>query len=234
VLRHFDSHYVVSICAILPFAFLPILAQRRIRWIAAAGILAGLGFTGLHAAREFSQESRAAAAIMEDETKILAMPLLPGEARLWTYRVPSEKFAAAFVAAFSGVEPLIAALADPARQDFSSYSRINRPYRYIVLDRKHFQDADAVRKTQGPLDPTQAVIVHLAPEDQIHMLKRLIVVEKHGPWSVIILAKRCSVVVWLDTRLLAWARMNSLGEIVPSPWVRVALVRTTWRSAEAL
>ena len=179
VLKHSDSHYVVSICAILPFAFLPILAQRRIRWIAAAGILGCLGFTTFHAARELSQESRAAAAIIEDETKIVATPLLPGEARLWTYRVPSEKFAAAFVAAFSGVEPLIAALADPARQDFSSYSRINRPYRYIVLDRKHFQDADAVRKTQGSLDPTQAVIVHLAPEDQIHMLKRLIVVEKH-------------------------------------------------------
>ncbi len=181
VLKHFDSHYVVSICAILPFAFLPILAQRRIRWIAAAGIVGSLGFTAFHAAREFAQESRAAAAIIEDEAKILAMPLLPGEARLWTYRVPSEKFAAAFVATYSGVEPLIAALADPVRQEFSSYSRVNRPYRYIVLDRNAFQDADEVRKTKGSLERTEAVIVHIAPEDQIYMLKRLIVVEKHSP-----------------------------------------------------
>ena len=181
VLKHFDWHYVVSICAILPFAFLPILAQRRIRWIAAAGIVGSLGFTTFHAAREFSQESRAAAAIKEDETRILAMPLLPGEARLWTYRVPSEKFAAAVVATYAGVDSLSAALANPAHQDFSSYSRVNRPYRYIVLYNTSFQTADDVRKTQGSLERTQALMVPLAPEDQIHILKRLVVVEKPGP-----------------------------------------------------
>jgi hypothetical protein len=179
VLKHFDTHYVVAICAILPFAFLPVLAQRRIRWIAAAGILASLGFTGFHVAREFSQESTTAAALMEDETAIAAMPLLPGEARLWTYRVPSEKFAAAFIATYSGVEPLIASLADPARQEFSSYSAVDRRYRYIVLDSNYFKSADDVRQFQGSLDRTQAVMVRLAPEDQIHMLKRLIVVGKH-------------------------------------------------------
>jgi len=109
------------------------------------------------------------------------MPLLPGEARLWTYRVPSEKFAAAFVAIYSGVEPLSAALADPARQEFSSISRVNRPYRYIVLYNNGFHNADDVRNIHGSLEPTQALMVHLAPEDQIHMLKRLVVVEKHGP-----------------------------------------------------
>ena len=181
VLKHFDSHYVVSICAILPFAFLPILAQRRIRWIAAAGIVGSLGFTTFHAAREFSQESRAAAAIKEDETKILAMPLLPGEARLWTYRVPSEKFAAAFVAIYSGVEPLSAALADPARQDFSSLFTGQPPLSIHRALQHQFPNADDVRKTQGSLEPTQALMVPLAPEDQIHMLKRLVVVEKHGP-----------------------------------------------------
>jgi hypothetical protein len=180
VLKHLDSHYVVAICvAILPFAFLPILARRRIRWIAAAGILASLGFTVFHAARELSQESITAAAIMEDETEIAAVPLLPGEARLWTYRVPSEKFAAAFIATYSGVQPLIASLADPARQEFSSYSAVDRRYRYIVLDSDYFKSADDVRRFQGSLDRTQAVMVRLTPEDQIHVLKRLIVVEKH-------------------------------------------------------
>jgi hypothetical protein len=181
VLKRDDSHYVVAICALLPFAFLPILAQRQIRWIAAAGIAGSLGFTTFHAAHEFSEESKAAAAIMEDEAKILAMPLLPGEARLWTYRVPSEQFAAAFVATYAGVDSLSAALANPAHQDFSSYSRVNRPYRYIVLYNTSFQTADDVRKTQGSLERTQALMVPLAPEDQIHILKRLVVVEKPGP-----------------------------------------------------
>jgi hypothetical protein len=181
VLKRDDSHYVVAICALLPFAFLPILAQHQIRWIAAAGIAGSLGFTTFHAAHEFSEESKAAAAIMEDEAKILAMPLLPGEARLWTYRVPSEQFAAAFVATYAGVDSLSAALANPAHQDFSSYSRVNRPYRYIVLYNTSFQTADDVRKTQGSLERTQALMVPLAPEDQIHILKRLVVVEKPGP-----------------------------------------------------
>lgn len=118
---------------------------------------------------------------MEDETKILAMPLLPGEARLWTYRVPSEQFAAAFVATYAGVNSLSAELADPARQEFSSYSRFNLPYRYIVLYNTSFHTADDVRKIHGSLEPTQALIVPLAPEDEIHMLERLVVVEKHGP-----------------------------------------------------
>jgi hypothetical protein len=83
--------------------------------------------------------------------------LLPGEARLWTYRVPSEQFAAAFAATYAGVDSLSAALANPARRDFSSYSRVNRPYRYIVLYNTSFHDADDVRNTRGSLERTQAL-----------------------------------------------------------------------------
>ena len=181
VLKHFGSHYLVSISAILPFALLPILEQRRVRWIAAAAVVAGLGVTVLQAAKAFSQESRTAAEIVEDEIKISAMPLMPNEARLWTYRIPSEKFAAAFVATYSGLPSLAATLADSSLQDFSSYSLLNRPYRYIVLDRDYFPDADTVRKTTNSLEPTQGVMVHIAPDDQINVLKRTIVVEKRTP-----------------------------------------------------
>lgn len=178
VLKHFGSHYVVSISAILPFALLPVLAQRRFRWVAAAAVAGGLGVTAFQAAHEFALESQAAAEIAEDEIRIAAMPLLPEEARLWTYRVASEKFATAFVATYSGLQSLTAALADPSLRDFSSYSMINRPYRYIVLDHDYFPDADAVRNTKASLEPTQGMLVYIAPDDRIYMLKRTIVVEK--------------------------------------------------------
>jgi hypothetical protein len=181
ILKHFDSHYVVAICALLPFVLSPVFALRRTKWIAAAGILACLGWTTFRAGLEFSKDSKEAAAIIDDEAEIRAMPLAPGEARLWTYRVPTQEFAAAFVASYSGVGSIMATLADPARQDFSSYSMVKRPYRYIVLDRKNFPDANAVRKVEGSLDRTQALFVPLAPDDKIHELRRLIVVEKPAP-----------------------------------------------------
>jgi hypothetical protein len=113
-------------------------------------------------------------------TAIAALPLPPGDARLWTYGVRSQTFAAAFVAHYSGVRSAIAALADPGRQDFSSFSWVDRPYRYIVVDRIHYPDADAVRRQTGSLEPTQGLMVRLEPNDTIHVLKALIVIERAG------------------------------------------------------
>jgi hypothetical protein len=181
ILKHFGQHYVVALCALLPFAFSPVLALPRARWIAGAAVVACLGWTTYHAALEFSQESNEVAAVLDDVAAIRAMPLAPGQARLWAYRSPTEEFSAAFIASYSGVGSVIKALADPARQDFSSYSMVKRPYRYVVLDRKDFPDANAVRDIQGSLDRVQAVFVPLAPDDKIHELRRLIVVEKTAP-----------------------------------------------------
>jgi hypothetical protein len=181
ILKHFDVHYLVALCALLPFAFSPVLALPRARWIAGAAVVACLGWTTYHAAVEFSQESDEVAAVLDDVAAIRAMPLAPGEARLWAYRSPTEEFSAAFIASYSGVESVIKALADPALQDFSPYSMVKRPYKYVVLDRKDFPDANAIRKIEGSLDRVQGPFVPLAPDDKILELRRLIVVEKTAP-----------------------------------------------------
>jgi len=178
VLKHYDTHYVTAVSAVLPFVLAPVLSHRRWRWVVAAGIFASLCFTAAYATTQLSEQSRFAAAMAEDETRIAAMPLLPAQARLWTYRVPSEHFAAAFVAAYSGVRSIQATLADPARQDFSSYSQVDRSYRYIVLDKHHFPDGDSVRRAKGSLEPTQSLMVQLGANDKIHVLKSTIVVER--------------------------------------------------------
>jgi hypothetical protein len=178
ILKHYDTHYVTAVSAFLPFVLAPILVRRRLRWIAAGAIFTSLCFTASYAAAEFGAQSRFAAAVAADETAIAAMPLMPTQARLWTYRVPSKHFAAAFVAAYSGVRSIQTALADPARQDLSSYSQVNRSYRYIILDTHHFPDADSVRRAKGSLEPTQTLMIELQPSDQIHVLKSVIIVER--------------------------------------------------------
>jgi hypothetical protein len=178
VLKHYNNHNVIAVGSLLPFALAPILARPGLRWVAGAGIAGGICLTVWAGAGEFAQEQRDITAATDDASAIAALPLLPGEARLWTYGVRSETFAAAFVAQYSGVRSVIAAHADPGRQDFSSYSRVDRPYRYIVVDRAHYPDADAVRRQTGSLEPTQGLMVRLEPDDTIHVLKRLIVIER--------------------------------------------------------
>jgi hypothetical protein len=181
ILKHYQLYYVVALCALLPFAFAPVLQLARTKWIVAAAILAGFGLSTSSAMLEFSNDSKEVATITEDLARIRAMPLKPGEARLWSYRSPTEQFSAAFIASYAGAKPIMTELADPNRQDFSCYSMVQRPYRYVVLDRKTVPDAEAVRNIKGSLDRVQAVFVPLAPEDKIHELQRFIVVEKAAP-----------------------------------------------------
>jgi hypothetical protein len=181
VLKHYSSHYVIAIGSLLPFALAPILARETLRWITGAAIACALILTAWSAAGQFARERRDITATADDLSVIAAMPLSPGDVRLWTYGVRSENFAAAFVAHYSGVRPVIAALLSPGRQDFSSFAQIDRPYRYIVVDRSHYADADAVRRQTGSLDPTQRVMVRLEADDTIRELKSLIVVERAAP-----------------------------------------------------
>jgi hypothetical protein len=184
VLKHYEGHYLVAVSAVLPFLMMPLLGDRWLRWFAAAATLAALCVTVPRVTAEFSDDKRLVASIAQDEAAIAAMPLSPTDARLWTYRVPNKRFAAGFVARVSGVTSLVTTLADPAKQDLSSYAAVRRRYRYIVLDRAAYPDADAVRHAKGSLessisDPTDPMaMVRFDPRDKIHVLRSVIVVER--------------------------------------------------------
>jgi len=181
VLKHYAPYYITAVSAMLPFVVAPVLGHRRLRWLAAGAIGFGLFVTVPLTHEFFSELSAARLTAAEDEAAIEAMPLQSGEARLWTYRVPSRWFAEAFVAQYSGVPRLSRSLANPQRQDFSSYSRVDRPYRYVVLDRSYYPDLNAVREAAKSLEPTQGFMVRMEKGDRLLLLKTMIVVERTTP-----------------------------------------------------
>jgi hypothetical protein len=181
VLKHYAANYVLAVSAILPFAIGPAFDHRYLRWLAAG--VAGLGLVAgsSHITEFFSILSTSGLRAAEDEAMIEAMPLQPGEARLWTYHTPTRWFNEGFVASLAGVPWLTKRLQDPQRQEFSSAVHLDRPYRYVVLDRAYYPDLDSVRQATGSLEPTQSVMVPKEKGDQLHLLKSMIVVERVTP-----------------------------------------------------
>ena len=177
-LKQYSSHYVLALGAMWPFLLLPVLLQHRLRWIVAAGVGVGLWASIVTQAADFAEYSQRAADIKNDEEKISELPLNPGEARLWTYGIPSQYFAAAFLARDSGVPSILALVSKPTLQELSSFAKIDRPYRYVVVSRARYPDADAIRNTPASLEPTQVMMVRPEPGDKIHALKTVMVVER--------------------------------------------------------
>jgi hypothetical protein len=181
VLKHYQPHYVVAVSAMLPFALSPALGHHRIRWLAAGITAIGLFVTSSLTPKFFGELSSVGFLAAKDEAVIAAMPLQSGEARLWTYRAPTRSFAEGFVVGLSGISRLDKDLQDPRRQEFSSFSRVNRPYRYVVLDRHYYPDLESVRHASGSLEPTQGFMVRLEKSDRLHLLETMIVVERGTP-----------------------------------------------------
>jgi hypothetical protein len=181
VLKHYDGHYVVAISALMPFVWAPVLAAPRLRHAAAAAILLGLPLSIPNAYTYFHAWAADAQMMAEDEKAVLALPLASDEARLWTYRVPSRQFAEAFVVAYAGIPALSARLEQPNLQDYSTTSRVRRSYRYVILDRGYFPDAQAFHAALGgAFWPTSGFAIRYCPSDKVLTLQRTLVVELAG------------------------------------------------------
>ena len=139
-------------------------------------ICATLIYAAAIARLEFDRDDAFASDIKLDEASIALLPLADGEARLWTYRIPSVHFAKGFVIEYSAV-PRLNQNRDRSIE-ISSTSLIKRDYRYVVLDRTYFPTEDSVRSTTGSLEPTQSIDVRYAKCDDIIVLRRTIVVSK--------------------------------------------------------
>lgn len=180
VFKHFATHYLPAVSALLPFVMAIVLTRRSmpLRRAAAVVTVLCLVVTLNRVYDHFERNTRLLALIAQDERAISAMPLAPGEARLWTYNVAGEHMAKGFIAHSSGVSSIAARLKDPQGVELSSFAGIDRPYRYVVLDKNYFPTTEAVRLTQGSLEPTQSLNVKLNPDDQLHEFNRVIVVER--------------------------------------------------------
>ena len=181
VLKHYQPHYVVAIAALLPFLWAFVLSEQRVRPIAGVVLATGLVLATVGAWRQFAEGSAGVRAMQEDATEILALPLGADEARVWTYSVADQHFFQAFVAAYAGVPALGRPLQASNRSDYSSISRVVRPYRYVVLDRSLFSDAQAFRAAaKGAFWPTQGLGIHYCPGDPVQQLRQTLVVELNG------------------------------------------------------
>jgi hypothetical protein len=121
-----------------------------------------------------------------DEQTILALPLRPTEARLWTYRTASKYFAKE-LALFDALQDYVHQQ-EPITKDYSSYANVARAYRCIIFDRKYHPTADMIRQDAArgegghqpqhnngsqperiqllciiPLPPRKTLPVHLCP-----------------------------------------------------------------------
>ncbi|MGM5026279.1 hypothetical protein AB8B02_08650 [Tardiphaga sp. 862_B3_N4_1] len=176
VLKHYHSHYVPAICSVLPFVVAPILGSRWLRWPATIAVCASIIYAATMAQREFAGDQALAHEIKLDEDSIASLPLASGEARLWTYRIPSIYFAKGFVIEYSAVPRLKKELGQSG--EVSPTSPFKGEYRYIVLDRAYFPTEESVKSAKGSLEPTQSIDVRHRACDGITVLRRTIVVTK--------------------------------------------------------
>ena len=152
VLNHFQFYYVPAVSAILPFAFAPLLKQSRKAMIFVPVALCAAAISIFGVVTQYTAMHNRSQAIATDERLITSMPLAPGEARLWTYRIPSRHFVLEMLLQFAGLQDYFHKIS-PVGQEISSYAAIDRNYRYVVLDRAYYPTAASVRQSEqkGPL-----------------------------------------------------------------------------------
>jgi hypothetical protein len=182
VLNHLHFHYLPAVAAIFPFLWGTVLEKASLARVAVLCISASAMFTGWNATGLFSALSRMSAGIQADEPKIAALPLNNGEARLWTYLVPSRYFAKEFILQNAGVPSLMAPPEHARRTDFSSYERVLRPYRYVILDRFSHPDSAAVLRlaANGQLREPNGMKLEIGEGAVVRELNVTIVIETPG------------------------------------------------------
>jgi hypothetical protein len=178
-LKHYEPHYLLAVGAAFPLAFRAIFASGSLRPMAAVAIVGCLSITLLASFNSLMAKTVQSNEVGQDEASILAMPLAAGEARLWTYRVPSRYFVEGFVAMCSGVPDIIALANATAAVDTSSYAQIPKDYRYVVLDKGYFKDPNDVAARLGAF--TGRLGISSRPDDVIHEFRQTLVVERIRP-----------------------------------------------------
>jgi hypothetical protein len=181
ILNHFHDFYVPAISALLPFVWKPSL-DRPICAKIAASLFAIAAVFSVRGAVVFYQDMVQVSKNMQaDEQTILALPLGPNEARLWTYRTPSKYFAKELALQFGGLQDYVHRQ-EPITKDYSSYANVPRAYRYIIFDRKYHPTADMIRHdaAHGNLIEPNGMKVAVSPRAIYRELRATIVVENPG------------------------------------------------------
>ena len=172
-LKHYLPHYTLLTSAALPVAGALLLARFNKRlggWLALGFCVLAITTSAIPKEMEFyNKYQQIANSANVDRAKVMALPINPGEYRLWTYHSPMKEFIIGFTAEYSGVERLKKMLREADSPDRSSYiSRsLALPWRYIILDRRYYPDVEAVRR----LDFYQ-------PTDRLIELETVIVIDR--------------------------------------------------------
>lgn len=148
VLKHFGGYYLIAVTAFFP-ALTAHLCDRLGRHAGKAALALALVALPLYSIPLVSNfqdvRSRAAREAALDEAEIKALPLEPGEYRLWTEKTISADLIKGAVIAYGGPKSIRAEL-KRSQPDVSVWVWREAPWRYAVLSRLYFPGEDAVRE----------------------------------------------------------------------------------------
>ena len=169
LLSHFGSRYTLIVSAFFPFIWRGPLEKRWAAFVCLAVTGLSAIMTLMMARSDLSESLTTADAMRSDEAIIAQLPLKPGEAILWTYAIQDEKFAKEFVLQMGGVQKYARAKLAPSNE-FSSYQIVDRPYRYVILEKARHPQITSFQEPNG-------LPVRLDSAISITPLQRTIVVE---------------------------------------------------------
>jgi hypothetical protein len=181
ILNHFHDFYIPAISALLPFVWKPSLDRPISAKIATPLFAVAAVFTVLETAGFYQHMDQQSKNMQADEQTILALPLRPNEARLWTYRTPSKYFVEELILQFAGLQDYVRG-GEPITKDYSSYANVPRAYRYIIFDRRYHPTADMISQdaARGNLIEPNGMKVAVSPRADYRELRATIVVENPG------------------------------------------------------
>ncbi len=148
VAGNYTQRYLPAACAILPFLWKPLIDKKLplIACILTTIVSGGCTIYLTRSERLAMSEQMNAGKV--DEAIIIGMPLAPGEARLWTYSLANKQFFSEFTLQMAGLQDYVHGRETRPATDYSSYQRVDRPYRYILVDRtRHPASSDGTVKS---------------------------------------------------------------------------------------
>jgi len=148
VAGNYTQRYLPAACAILPFLWKPLIDKKipLIACILTTLVSGGCTIYLTRSERLAMSEQMNAGKV--DEAIIIGMPLAPGEARLWTYSLANKQFFSEFTLQMAGLQDYVHRRETRPTTDYSSYQRVERPYRYILVDRsRHPPSSDGTVKS---------------------------------------------------------------------------------------
>jgi hypothetical protein len=179
VMSHYQLYYVPAVAALLPFVWKPMMHRPGFARFAAVCIAVASLITARTTVIELMRARDFAAEVKLDEAEIGAMPLGADEARLWTYKVPSEYFAREFALQLGGLQAYVHERERKVSNEYSTYANVPRPYRYVVFDRRYHRDIATLRQQARDNQLIQAFgrTVDIEEDAVYRLLRQTIVVE---------------------------------------------------------